>query len=131
MAAPLIELLNSKQFSKFESPLTNIIHNLLNLPLSQSKALLFPEPEPSTIVDQIITLIDNTIPQDTESIENSSLDENLSPVFALLCTITDISPAQVKQSMKTRLLPAERYPLPLLLLHMLLSGLTVATAPSH
>ena len=111
LTAPLIELLTSTCFNKFESPLTNVVHNLLNLPLSQSKPLLFPQDSETKVMGRIIEIIDYTIPEDTDSISDSTIDENLSPVFALLNSILEIpAPDQIKEFMKSHLLPTERYP---------------------
>ena len=99
--------MQSKGFNIFKSPLTNIVHNLLNLPLSLSNEVIFPADNNKEVVERVITVIDNTIPIDTEIISDSLLDENLSPVFALLCTIHNIAPEEVKEFMKAQLLPSE------------------------
>jgi hypothetical protein len=90
-----------------QPPLTNVVHGLLNLPLAQSKSHLFPDNSESKVVQRIIDIIEKTIPEDTESISNTSLDEDLSPFFALLSNIYDVAPLSVKDLMKQEILPPE------------------------
>lgn len=84
-----------------------MIHCLLNLPVASSESILFPPNSPAEVVEHIIDIIDKSVPQDTESIMDTYLDENLSPVFALLSNIYEVAPDSVKDTMKERLLPAE------------------------
>jgi hypothetical protein len=109
LVSQLVELLISSRVKVFQAPLTNMIHALLNLPLHPSQSILFPDASPTKIVQHIIDTIDQTVPQDTDSIADTSLDESLSPVFAFLSTIYEIDPLAVKDLMKQRLLPTEEY----------------------
>jgi Guanine nucleotide exchange factor synembryn len=109
LVAPLIQLLLSYPAKDFRPPLTNIVHGLLNLSLPLSQSDLFPCDSPTRVVQRIIDTIDQTIPQDTETIDDTSIDENLSPVFALLSGIYDTAPSTVQVFMKERLLPTEMY----------------------
>jgi len=92
-----------------QSPLTNVVHGLLNLPLAHSKSDLFPSSSENRVVQRIIDIIDRTIPEDTEAISNTSLDEDLSPFFALLSNVYDVAPSSVKDLMKQELLPPEEF----------------------
>jgi len=105
----LVKLFVSFPFTQYESPITNIIHCLLNLPLVPSQPDFFPREYPTQVVTLIINRIDNTIPEDTESIADNTLDEDLSPVFALLSNIYDAAPETIQNTIKLRLLPTEEY----------------------
>jgi hypothetical protein len=109
LVSQLVKLLISSRMKVFQPPLTNIVHALLNLPLASSQSIFFPESSPTKIVQLIIDTIDRTIPPDTESIADTSLDEGLSPVFALLSSLYEIAPDIVKDLMKQQLLPTEKY----------------------
>lgn len=90
-------------------PLTNIVHCLLNLPLGFAKSELFPNSALTKVVQHIIDTLNRSVPQDTESIGDVSLDENLSPVISLLSSIYDVAPDTVKDTMKQNLLPTEKF----------------------
>lgn len=92
-----------------QPPLTNVVHGLLNLPLAHSQSVLFPSDYPTKIVQRIIDIVDRTIPEDTEGISNTSLDEDLSPFFALLSSIYEVAPSPVRDLMLQELLPTEEY----------------------
>jgi hypothetical protein len=109
LASQLIQLLVSFRATGFQPPLTNIVHCLLNLPLANSQLDLFPNSSSTKVVRQIIDLLDRSIPQDTESVSDNSLDENLSPIIGLLSSIREVAPESVKTYMKQRLLPSETY----------------------
>jgi hypothetical protein len=109
LVGPLIQLLLSYLVKEFRLPLTNIVHALLNLPLPPSQSDLFPCDSPTRVVQYITDTIDRTIPQDTDTIDDTSIDENLSPVFALLSSIYETAPTTVKTFMKEQLLPTETY----------------------
>jgi hypothetical protein len=109
LVSPLVELFLCYPAKEFRPPLTNVIHGLLNLPLLHSQSTLFPNESPMRVVQHIVDTLNRTIPQDTECISDTSLDENLSPVFALLSNIYDVAPTTVKPSMKEQLLPTEAY----------------------
>jgi hypothetical protein len=55
-------------------------------------------------------MIDGMLPEDTDAVADLSLDENLSPFFALLNKISEIAPPVVKDVLKQELLPREEYP---------------------
>ena len=99
----------SSPVREFQSPLTNIIHCFLNLPL-ESSSTFFPKGSPQKIVGHVIDILNRTVPQDTESISDTSLDENLSPVISLLSNIHQVAPDPVKEYIKQNILPTETYP---------------------
>jgi hypothetical protein len=105
----LIQLLLSYPAKEFRPPLTNVVHALLNLPLAASQSDLFPSDAPTRVVQHIIDALDRTIPKDTEAISDTSIDENLSPVFALLSNIYDAAPTKIKTFIKDQILPTEAY----------------------
>jgi len=90
-------------------PLTNVVHGLLNLSLPLSQSHLFPCDSPTRVVQYIIDIIDRTFHK-TQRLYDTSIDENLSPVFALLSSIYDTAPSTFKFFMKERLLPTEMCP---------------------
>jgi hypothetical protein len=59
------------------------------------------------LVRKLIEILDKQIPEDTESIHDSILDENLSPVVTFLINLHEVFPDQVKSYLKTALLPSE------------------------
>ena len=93
---------------EFQSPLTNVIHCFLNLPLSSSQSDFFPNGTPTKVVNHIIEILNRTVPEDTDAVSDTSLDENLSPVIGLLSNIYEVAPDQVKEFLKEQLLPKER-----------------------
>src|SRR5271154_7151017 len=107
----LVQLLLVSPVKQFESPLTNIVHCLLNLPLESSQSTLFPNGTPTKVTQFIIDTLNRSIPQDTDSISDSSIDENLSPVISLLYNLYEVAPDPVKESMKEQLLPSDSYDL--------------------
>lgn|SRR2546428_639389 len=100
----------SSPVREFQSPLTNVIHCFLNLPLGGSQSDFFPNGTPAKVVKHIIEILNRTVPEDTDAVSDTSLDENLSPVIILLSNIHEVAPDQVKEFMKEQLLPTERYP---------------------
>lgn len=98
----------SSPVREFQSPLTNVIHCFLNLPLGSSKSDLFPNGTPTKVVKNIIEILNRTVPEDTDAVSDTSLDESLSPVVTLLSNIYEVAPDQVKEFIKEQLLPTER-----------------------
>jgi hypothetical protein len=93
---------------EFQSPLTNVIHCFLNLPLGSSQSDFFPNGTPTKVVNHIIEILNRTVPEDTDAVSDTSLDENLSPVISLLSNLYEVAPDQVKEFLKEQLLPKER-----------------------
>lgn len=107
LSKPLVQLILAASTQEFNSPYTNAIHCCLNLNLEPVKSQLFPDDSPTQVVQQLVEILDKQIPGDTESIHDSSLDENLSPVVILLNNIQEVAPDQVKTYLKTTLMPSE------------------------
>ena len=68
---------------------------------------LFPEQSPTKVVQQLVEILDKQIPEDTESINDATMDENLSPVVTFLNSIQEVSPDGIKAYLKASLLPSE------------------------
>jgi hypothetical protein len=109
LAKPLLGLIFAASPQEFTSPYTNAVHCCLNLNLESMKPQLFPESSPTKLVAKLVEILDKQIPDDTESITDVTLDANLAPVVALLTSLQDVSPDQVKTYLKPALLPSETF----------------------
>ena len=109
LIAQLVQLLFATGQKIFKSPLTNVVHCLITLPLDGSQSDLFPKDSPTKVVQHVIDTLDRSVPEDTESVSDTTLDENLSPVISLLSSIYQVAPDPVQASMKRSLLPTEEY----------------------
>ena len=109
LIAQLVQLLFATGQKEFKSPLTNVVHCLITLPFDSSQSDLFPKDSPTKVVQHVINTLDRSLPEDTESISDTSLDENLSPVISLLSSFYQVAPDSVQASMKQSLLPTEEY----------------------
>ena len=107
LANPLIQLILAAPPQDFRSPYTNVVHCCLNLNLEPIQSQLFPEHSPTEVVRQLVEILDKQIPEDTESINDPTLNENLSPVVTFLSNVHEVSPDGVTTYLKTSLLPAE------------------------
>jgi hypothetical protein len=111
----LVQLLFATGQREFKSPLTNVVHCLITLPLDGAQSDLFPKELPTKVVQHIIDTLDRSVPQDTESVSDTNLDESLSPVITLLSSIYQVAldPADpVKNFMRQSLLPTDEYYFP-------------------
>jgi len=87
-----------------------VVHCLITLPLEGAHSDLFPKESPTKVVQHIIDTLDRSVPQDTESVSDTTLDESLSPVISLLSSIYQVAldPADpVKTFMRQSLLPTD------------------------
>jgi Guanine nucleotide exchange factor synembryn len=107
LAKPLIQFILATSPEEFSSPYTNVIHCCLNLNLEPSKSQLFPEDSSADLIQKLVGILDKQIPEDTESIHDSVLDENLSPVVTFVNNLHEIFPDQLKSYLKTTVLPSE------------------------
>ena len=109
LVSELAQLLLSPNFKGYQPPLTNVVHCLLNLPLANSESDLFPSSEPAKIVQRLVDILDRSVPQDTDAIQDKTLDEHLSPVVGLLNNILEVALESAKEFMKESILPSETY----------------------
>jgi Guanine nucleotide exchange factor synembryn len=109
LAKPLIQLILAASSQEFTSPYRNAVHCCLNLNPESTKPQLFPESSPTKLVAKLIEILDNQIPDDTESVTDGTLNANLSPVVAFLTNLQEVSPDQVKSYLKSALLPSETF----------------------
>ena len=111
LITPLIQLLFSTGETEFKSPLTNVVHCLITLPLDGSQSDLFPKTSATKVVQHIIDTLDRSVPQDTESVSDTTLDETLAPVISLLSSLYEIASEPLKSFMRHNLLPTDEYAL--------------------
>ncbi|KAK3393711.1 guanine nucleotide exchange factor [Podospora didyma] len=88
-----------------DPPLGPIINALLNLPLDDKdiQASFFPKDEPQSVVMRLIDLLDLAL----KSYSESELEQTTTPLVCVISIAYEHAPSDVRQSIRTGLLPTE------------------------
>ncbi|KAI1655300.1 guanine nucleotide exchange factor [Daldinia decipiens] len=88
-----------------DSPTGQLVHALLNLDIAakEVQAFLFPESDPSVLANHLVDLLSAS----TTVYANEDLEPSITPLVSVIRGIHEHAPADVKKSIRTRLLPTE------------------------
>lgn len=108
----LFAILRERELPEFPlaSHVKFVINALLSLDLSPCLDSIFPVSKTAQNVERLIEILDKATQEQYTKLdvkEETSFDENGSPLISLLRKIREIAPDEVKSYMKTMLLPSE------------------------
>lgn len=88
-----------------DPPTSSLVHALLNLDIGSEdvQAALYPENSPNMLVNHLIDLLTRS----TTAYANEELESSVTPLVSTIRAIHEQAPAEVKNSIRERLLPTE------------------------
>lgn len=89
-----------------DPPFSPLVNALMNLKLNDqgSQTLLFPQDEPSALVNRLIELLDLS----TKHYPDSELEQVVTPLICVITSVYEQAPENIRELMRQKLLPTEK-----------------------